>query len=142
MRKLMIDPDAARDHIQSNWPNDPLLRTIGLNLVDTLPKVEVEIVKKKECCKYCLDGEPFATHIDGKAEIVKITPLPAIDLNTGEQEDTVEPPFAAIWVHSQDNCEDFVPIEFCPKCGRNLKEEVGNGLAEALPILWELCTSE
>lgn len=122
MRKLMIDPDTARDHIQSNWPNDPVLRTIGLNLVDTLPKEEVE-KSRRSGCAYCRDGKTFKTHIDGEAEIVEMFPLPAINLTTGEMESTAKEPFFAVRTQSHENGEDFVPIEFCPKCGRDLKED-------------------
>lgn len=36
----MIDPKAAREHILANYPNDPLLRSMGLTLVEGLPKVD------------------------------------------------------------------------------------------------------
>lgn len=123
MPQLMIDPAAAREHIQSNWPNDPLLRTIGLNLVDTLPKEEVERVRRKEGCGFCVSGEPFETHIYGKAEIVRLVPLPAIDLTTGETEQTAEKPFFAVLIRSDDFGEDYVPIEFCPNCGAKMDRE-------------------
>lgn len=122
MQKLMIDPDVARDHIQSNWPNDPLLRTIGLNLVDTLPKEKAVKVDKREGCSFCREMKAIATHVDGKAEIVEMIPLPAIDLTTGETHKAADP-FFAIRIESYENGEDFVPIEFCPKCGRDLKED-------------------
>lgn len=37
----MIDIPAAKEHIRANYPNDPLLRTIALTLLDNLPKVRV-----------------------------------------------------------------------------------------------------
>ena len=37
-RKL-VDIAEAKSFIAANWPNDPLLRQIGLNLLDKLPEV-------------------------------------------------------------------------------------------------------
>lgn len=42
----MIDPRTAREYVLGNYPNDPLLRTIVLNLLEQLPTVEaVEAVR-------------------------------------------------------------------------------------------------
>lgn len=120
----MIDPNAAREHILVNYPNDPLLRTIALTLVNGLPKVEVTVAQKNEGCEYCTgDCKTFPTHCDGEAYIAKLIPLPAIDLMTGETEKTADPPFFAIGIQSDEMGEDFVPIRFCPKCGRELMED-------------------
>lgn len=75
-------------------------------------------------CEYCTGVvKTFPTHCDGEAYITKLTPLPAIDLLTGETAETADPPFFAIRITSDDMGEDFVPIRFCPKCGRELKED-------------------
>ena len=40
-----IDLKAAKDHVMANYPNDPLLKHIVLNLLEQLPKVDaVEVV--------------------------------------------------------------------------------------------------
>lgn len=31
----------AKEYIQANYPNDPLLKHIGLNLLDQLPKLKI-----------------------------------------------------------------------------------------------------
>ena len=36
----MIDEKAAKAHVMANYPNDPLLRHIVINVLDTLPKVD------------------------------------------------------------------------------------------------------
>lgn len=36
----MIDEKAAKAYVMANYPNDPLLRHIAVNLLDTLPKVD------------------------------------------------------------------------------------------------------
>ena len=37
----MIELKAAKAHVMANYPNDPLLRHIVINVLDTLPKVDV-----------------------------------------------------------------------------------------------------
>ena len=87
-----------------------------------------DAVKEKSArgkgCEYCTGVvKTFPTHCDGEAEITRLVPLPAIDLTTGETAETADPPFFAIRIQSDDMGEDFVPIRFCPKCGRELKED-------------------
>lgn len=36
----LVDVGVAKTFIEANWPNDPILRQIALNLMDKLPKVE------------------------------------------------------------------------------------------------------
>lgn len=78
--------------------------------------------RRNKGCKYCEGGKTFPTDIDGKASIVKLIPLPAIDLTTGKTEETTDPPFFAIRIKSDAMTEDFVQICYCPKCGKELKE--------------------
>lgn len=83
-----------------------------------------EKLEREKGCEYCTgQAKTFPTHCDGEAEITKLTPLPAIDLMTGKMAETADPPFFAIRIQSDDMGEDFVPIRFCPKCGRELKED-------------------
>lgn len=72
-------------------------------------------------CEYCNDGKTIETDIDGEIEIVKIIPLPAIDLVTGEQERKAASPYWAMRL-LLDGGEDFVRIHFCPLCGRRLPQ--------------------
>lgn len=46
--KQLVDVSEAKTFIEANWPNDPLLRHIALNLLDKLPRVEAtEVVHAK-----------------------------------------------------------------------------------------------
>lgn len=83
-----------------------------------------EKLDREKGCEYCTGHvKTFPTHCDGEAYITKLTPLPAIDLMTGEMADTADPPFFAIRITSDEMGEDFVPIRLCPYCGRELKED-------------------
>lgn len=100
-------------HNQANGLEKSVLRDV-LDLFEKAPE--------PKGCEYCTgDYKTFPTHCDGEAYITKLIPLPAIDLMTGEMEDTADPPFFTIRIQSDDMGEDFVPIRFCPKCGRELK---------------------
>lgn len=72
-------------------------------------------------CEYCIDGKTIETDFDGEIEIVKIVPLPAIELMTGEKESKVNPPYWAMRM-LLDGGEDFVQIHCCPMCGRRLPQ--------------------
>lgn len=37
----VIDVKSAREYVSANYPNDPLLKHVTLNLLDQLPKLEV-----------------------------------------------------------------------------------------------------
>ena len=37
----VIDVKAAREYIQANYPNDPLLKHIALTVLEQLPKIKV-----------------------------------------------------------------------------------------------------
>lgn len=76
-------------------------------------------------CEFCGDERKA---IDSEiAELVEITELPAINLTTGEQEAVTGKQFYAIrvlWVEDgYDTVEDYIPIKYCPKCGRKLQVE-------------------
>ena len=83
-----------------------------------------EKAEREKGCEYCTGVcKTFPTHCDGEAYITQLVPLPAIDLMTGEMEETADPPFFAIRIQSDDMGEDFVPIRCCPMCGRVMKED-------------------
>ena len=81
-------------------------------------------------CKYCEDDHtkrvPLEFEYDGcwSLELVKCTPLPAINLTTGEVSDSAEPPYWCLFL--KDALEEFkgeqeaYPIKYCPICGRLL----------------------
>lgn len=75
-------------------------------------------------CHYVRDHEDTMTD-DGRYKVwlTKITPMPAIDLMTGETAETADPPFYAMMMDGEDVGEDILPIKFCPMCGRKLKVE-------------------
>lgn len=37
----MIDIPTAKEHIKANYPNDPILRTMAVTILEGLPKVKV-----------------------------------------------------------------------------------------------------
>lgn len=79
-------------------------------------------------CEYCTGKQkPIPTYTN-EVEMVKLIPLPAIDLCTGKMDDTADPPFCALRIESFDGEEDFIPVRHCPMCGRRLcADEVSNG---------------
>lgn len=78
--------------------------------------------EKSEPCEFCRPENPEPMEMDElEAKITQVTPFPAINLDTGEQTQKVDPPYYAIMVTGIDNgIEEFVPIRYCPKCGRRL----------------------
>ena len=36
----LIEMRSAREYVNTNWPNDPLLRQIGINLLESLPEAD------------------------------------------------------------------------------------------------------
>lgn len=40
-KRTLVDIEEARNFIEANWPNDPLLRQIAFNLLNQLPRVEL-----------------------------------------------------------------------------------------------------
>lgn len=47
----VINVKEAREYVSANYPNDPLLKHVALNLLDQLPKVEMAEVLRCEDCK-------------------------------------------------------------------------------------------
>ena len=49
----VINVKEAREYVSANYPNDPLLKHIVLNLLDQLPKTKaVEVVKCEDCADH------------------------------------------------------------------------------------------
>lgn len=75
-------------------------------------------------CPFCRDDRPDSLGSDEMdVRITEITPCPAIDLGTGKQADKADPPYYAIGITLDDGgyqLEEFIPIRYCPKCGRRL----------------------
>lgn len=119
--KLIMNKDGVFEQYKEPY------MTIEVPTEEDFRFLEAAVREKQERdkgCEYCTgDCKTFQTHCDGEAYITKLIPMPAIDLMTGETEDTADPPFFAIRIQSDEMSEDFVPIRFCPKCGRELKEE-------------------
>ena len=77
-------------------------------------------------CDFCRKEHRTERHteIDGiSACIVKIIPLPAINLTTGKTEKTAKEPFYQIRFYDEDmEVEDYLTITHCPMCGEKIKE--------------------
>ena len=75
-------------------------------------------------CHYARGHEETMTDDNRyKVWLSKITPLPAIDLTTGETEKMADHPFYALMMDGEDAGEDILPIKYCPMCGRKLEAE-------------------
>ena len=59
----LVDLSAARTFVEANWPNDPLLLHIALNLLEKLPRVDN---KEVVYCKECLFWEEYTSSLVGK----------------------------------------------------------------------------
>lgn len=89
--------------------------------------ISLEALKEKKgngiMCEYCCHPYKELECDIGAAEMVTMIPFPAIDLTTGEKYAT-DRPYSAIRVlwyeDGYDAMEDFIRIEYCPKCGRKL----------------------
>lgn len=42
-KRKLVDLEEAKVFIEANWPNDPLLRQIAINLLNQLPRVELPL---------------------------------------------------------------------------------------------------
>lgn len=84
-----------------------------------------EKAERERGCEYCFPYNRKSIDSVGgtELEVVKITAMPAINLTTGQKEETEPRSFMALHVRLYDGeGEDFVPIRCCPMCGRELKE--------------------
>lgn len=76
-------------------------------------------------CKYC-NGEMCRIedeYEEFEADIVHITPFPAIDLNTGKIVADAADPYYALFIYYYGDTGEkgSFPINFCPMCGERLK---------------------
>jgi hypothetical protein len=84
-------------------------------------------------CDFCHDDpkkrKPLDFVYDGvyALRIVKLTPLPAIDLTTGKVAESADPPFWELFMEDSIAREEGLsaereayPIRYCPVCGRLL----------------------
>lgn len=77
-------------------------------------------------CDFCAGrGKIEDEYGEWELDCVKIMPLPAINLTTGEKDETADPPYHALFLRYLDDEEDkgehgSFPIRFCPVCGREL----------------------
>lgn len=71
-------------------------------------------------CEFCEQKQKIDTEY-GVLSISKITPLPELDLTTGEYAPEVDPPFFSLFYNAGDEgIEEVVPIKYCPMCGKEL----------------------
>lgn len=79
-------------------------------------------------CEYCKNDFQIPNkriedeYGEYEAAVVKLTPLPAIDLTTGEVAKHADPPYHAIFTYymgEKGECGSFV-VRYCPMCGRKL----------------------
>ena len=91
-------------------------------------------------CEFCAGiGKIEDEYGEWELDCVKITPLPGIDLTTGEKDSDAAPSYYALFLRYLDDEDDrrehgSFPINFCPVCGRLLNKEYpthkeGNALA-------------
>ena len=93
-------------------------------------------------CKYCETGiqafplEDEYGYGDWRLFVTKMTPIPVINLTTGQIADSADPPYWVLFLE-EDTGGEFgaeqasFPIKFCPMCGRLLPtgpEVVTDGL--------------
>lgn len=83
-------------------------------------------VKPRRLCDFCERGKRMQSE-EGEhdMELVKITPLPAINLTSGEIEAKTGKPFYAMFLHDPEYGDEAAtfPVKFCPICGRKLVGE-------------------
>ena len=77
--------------------------------------------EKQKTCPLCHGAYMETEACNFTVAISDIIPMPAINLTTGEKEENARPPFPALIIGNVDEGQDFLPIEFCPFCGRKLK---------------------
>lgn len=114
---------------QFDWPPSYKVGGFGISEMEMKFAVQVaDIAGQTNRQRFC----PFCHYVRGHEEtmtddnrykvwLTKITPLPAIDLTTGEMDKTADPPFYALMMDGEDAGEDILPIRFCPMCGRKLE---------------------
>lgn len=77
-------------------------------------------------CEFCEANKPLEEEYNNyEAKIVRITPLPPLNLTTGKYEDELEGPYYALFVYDAYDDDHHgeiasIPIKYCPICGRRL----------------------
>ena len=83
-------------------------------------------VKPRRICDFCERGKRMNSD-EGEHDLrlVKLTPLPAINLTSGETAEKAEPPYYAMFLYDMDREGEAAtfPVKFCPICGRKLVGE-------------------
>lgn len=83
-------------------------------------------VKPRRLCDFCERWKRMNSE-EGEHDLrlVKLTPLPAINLTTGEREEKAKPPYYAMFLHDPEYGDEAAtfPVKFCPICGRKLVTE-------------------
>lgn len=83
-------------------------------------------VKPRRLCDFCERGKRMESE-EGEHDLrlVKLTPLPAINLTSGETSEKAEPPFYAMFLYDMDREDEAATfqVKFCPFCGRKLVGE-------------------
>lgn len=83
-------------------------------------EVRSSVERQAKDCPFCGDhARAMVTWRGAPAELRRIEPLPVLNLTTGEKDDSADPPYMAIAIDGEDG-EDYLAIEFCPFCGKNL----------------------
>ena len=83
-------------------------------------------VNPRRLCDFCERGKRMESE-EGERDLrlVKLTPLPAINLTSGETADKADPPFYAMFLHDPEYGDEAAtfPVKYCPMCGRKLVTE-------------------
>lgn len=89
-------------------------------IYNALSEALQEREERSKGCEFCNNGNGLEH--DGDCDLVKITPLPAINLTTGEIDKNGEPPYWALYITvCEGDIEEYIHITHCPMCGRKLK---------------------
>lgn len=83
-------------------------------------------VKPRRLCDFCERGKRMNSE-EGEHDLrlVKLTPLPAINLTSGETAEKAEPPYYAMFLYDMDREGEAATfqVKYCPFCGRKLVGE-------------------
>lgn len=77
-------------------------------------------------CEFCEANKPLEEEYNNyDVKIMRIIPMPPINLTTGKYEDELEPPYYTLDIYDSYNDDHFgeiasIPIKYCPICGRYL----------------------
>ena len=88
-------------------------------------KGESSKVKPRRLCDFCERGKRMEGEGGYRLMLVQLTPIPAINLTTGEKEEKARQPFYAMFLSDPDRTfeAEMFQVKFCPICGRKLVGE-------------------